>query len=505
MKENLKILFSIGFVFLFSFLALGIFLDTYSQGLLTSEKNVMTVGTIIDQNPKQVTLDVIQNILGETQTDNVNVNSFGFRGGEFSQVKPDNTLRVFLLGGSQVFGTGATSDKTTIPAYIQKYLDEDDNEFTIEIINSGLKGIDSRKELLFLQNMLLGFTPDLIIVYDGLNDLRSGNSSTKIFENWDSMCKIGQENNFDVIIALQPIAGFGNKLLTKDESSYLQNARDYNDNSLIESINQYEKYAENLKNLENCSKGIDLRTVFDNELDSIYIDEAHVSDEGNSIVAKSLLEYILPYISKDTIHNNLTNNKIERTNSEMFSEFTYTMDVIITNFQTKMIPTLSSPSESNIFSQKNKSFEDVFVSTQSQFYENDEISVKINIFSVEDGFSDNRIIKLTTINEKDNSIINNVTYLMTISKDGEKLFTSYFFAEDELFIEIIQKDGEDVKITGERRYEMDALVMNQDSPISISGTFFEEGSSYEFDINLRTIHDTENLIFLNGFYAEISP
>ena len=292
MKENLKILFSIGFVFLFSFLALGIFLDTYSQGLLTSEKNVMTVGTIIDQNPKQVTLDVIQNILGETQTDNVNVNSFGFRGGEFSQVKPDNTLRVFLLGGSQVFGTGATSDKTTIPAYIQKYLDEDDNEFTIEIINSGLKGIDSRKELLFLQNMLLGFTPDLIIVYDGLNDLRSGNSSTKIFENWDSMCKIGQENNFDVIIALQPIAGFGNKLLTKDESSYLQNARDYNDNSLIESINQYEKYAENLKNLENCSKGIDLRTVFDNELDSIYIDEAHVSDEGNSIVAKSLLEYI---------------------------------------------------------------------------------------------------------------------------------------------------------------------------------------------------------------------
>ena len=52
MKENLKILFSIGFVFLFSFLALGIFLDTYSQGLLTSEKNVMTVGTIIDQNPK---------------------------------------------------------------------------------------------------------------------------------------------------------------------------------------------------------------------------------------------------------------------------------------------------------------------------------------------------------------------------------------------------------------------------------------------------------------------
>ena len=34
------------------------------------------------------------------------------------------------------------------------------------------------------------------------------------------MCELGQENNFDVIIALQPIAGFGNKILTKQETEY---------------------------------------------------------------------------------------------------------------------------------------------------------------------------------------------------------------------------------------------------------------------------------------------
>ena len=174
MKENFKILFYIGIVFLSSFLVLGLFLEGYSEGLLTSEKNVITIGAIIDQNPKQVTLDVLQNILGDVQKDEVNINSLGFRGNEFIKIKPDNTFRIFLLGGSQMFGTGATSDDTTIPGYIENYLDPNDYDFTVEIINSGLKGIDSRKELLLLENMLLDFTPDLVIVYDGLNDLRAG-------------------------------------------------------------------------------------------------------------------------------------------------------------------------------------------------------------------------------------------------------------------------------------------------------------------------------------------
>ena len=246
MKENFKIVFCIVLAFLFSFLILGIFLDTYSQGLLTSEKNIITIGAIIDQNPKQITLDVLRNILDDVENDEVNINSLGFRGNEFSEIKPDNTFRIFLLGGSQMFGTGATSDNTTIPGYIEHYLSKNEYEFGIEIINSGLKGVDSRKELLLLENMLLKFSPDLVIVYDGLNDLRAGNSSGNIRDNWNSMCKLGKENNFDVIITLQPIAGFGDKSLTQDELLYLQNGKDYENNSLINSLNQYEEYADNL-------------------------------------------------------------------------------------------------------------------------------------------------------------------------------------------------------------------------------------------------------------------
>ena len=301
MKENLKIVFCLGVVFLSSFFVLGLFLDAYSQGLLTSEKNIISVGGIVNQNPKQVTLDVLQNVLGDVQTDDVNINSLGFRGTEFTEIKPNDTFRIFLLGGSQMFGTGSTSDDTTIPGYLDDYIQKDDYPFTVEIINSGLKGVDTRKELLLLENMLLDFSPDLVIVYDGLNDLRAGNSPTHVLDNWNSMCKLGTQNNFDVIIALQPIAGFGGKSLTQEELLYVQNGKDYENNSLIDSSNQYEMYANNLQKLQDCTNEIDLRSVFDNESKSVYIDEAHVSDKGNSIVANSLLPYLSSNIPEELI------------------------------------------------------------------------------------------------------------------------------------------------------------------------------------------------------------
>ena len=337
MKENFKIIFCIGVVFLSSFLVLGLFLDAYSQGLLTSERNIISIGGIVDQNPKQVTLDVLQNILGDTKIDDVNINSLGFRGDEFEKNKPDNTFRIFLLGGSQIFGTGATSDNTTIPGYLQKYFDRNEESFAIEVINAGLKGIDSRKELLLLQNMILDFRPDLVIVYDGLNDLRAGNSSTDILDNWNSMCELGQKNNFDVMITLQPIAGFGKKSLTEEELRYVQNGKDFKNNSLIESFAHYEIYANSLNKLQNCSNKLDLRYIFDNELESIYIDEAHVSDKGNSIVAESLVSHISSSIPNTLILNQTVYNDNQKLDSDVFSEFEYVVETIFLNFEKKII------------------------------------------------------------------------------------------------------------------------------------------------------------------------
>ena len=63
-------------------------------------------------------------LIPDQSTDSITINGLGFRGDEFSEIKPPNTHRIFMVGGSTMFGAGATSDKTTIPGYTQQFLDE---------------------------------------------------------------------------------------------------------------------------------------------------------------------------------------------------------------------------------------------------------------------------------------------------------------------------------------------------------------------------------------------
>ena len=101
--------------------------------------------------------------------DSITINSLGFRGSEFSEIKQLDTYRIFMVGGSTMFGAGATADETTIPGFTQGFLNERDFGFDIEVINAGIQGADSDSELNLTEQKLRKFNPDLIIVYDGWN------------------------------------------------------------------------------------------------------------------------------------------------------------------------------------------------------------------------------------------------------------------------------------------------------------------------------------------------
>jgi hypothetical protein len=214
------------------------------------------------------------------------------------------------------------------------------------------------------------------------------------------------------------------------------------------------------------------------------------------------LPYLSSNIPEELIQRQSVNEITPRVDSNIFLEFGYVIETLFSNFEKKLMKTPFSTSESDNLIQDPIEFEKITAKTQSQFNENSEISIIIEI-SPQNESENNKIIKITTMNETNDSIIHNVTYLMTITKNGNELFTNYFFAEDELLIQVNHEIDEDIKISGERRYELDALIVDSDIPITISGNFFDLNSTYEFDISLRTIHDPENYIFLNGFYAEI--
>ena len=99
-----------------------------------------------------------------------NINSYGMRGPEISKEKADDVYRVMFIGGSTAFGSGSTSDETTIPGYLQQKFNNENLDKKIEVINAGISGYYSLTEIFYIKNFLLEFEPDLLIVYDGIND-----------------------------------------------------------------------------------------------------------------------------------------------------------------------------------------------------------------------------------------------------------------------------------------------------------------------------------------------
>ena len=469
MNANIKITAFVGIAFFLSFTILAVFLEIYSMGLLTTEKKILDVENIFEQNPKHATIDVLRNFSGESNKDAININSFGFRGDEFSKIKPDRTYRIFVVGSSPVFGYGATSDETTISGFMQKFLNEKDFGFDIEVINSGLQAADSNEELKLVERKLITFSPDLIIIYDGWDDLRSNVSPNGLKENWESICEIGNKNNFDTIIYLQPIAGFGNKSLTKQESEYAKSGKDYSKKPLLESLPVYQNYAKNLSEIKTCTKTFDLRDVFDDQDATIYSDQGHIIDQGNAIVAKSLYNTILPIVLK---------NK-----------------------------------EFNIF--KNEKDSDIVT---APMYDGREIIVNIELLpSNELG---NKKIKVSTYDNTNHEYIQNVTYLLSISKNNENLLGEYFFAQDGILIMDIQPNTESViKVIGEIQYQHNAYVtlgsdyipvldgenLTSVTPIQIIGPIFNTEGIYNFNMELLTIDSRDNWVFgLSGFHSQIT-
>lgn len=285
----------------------------------------------------------------------ININSYGFRGDEISLKKDDNTYRIFVVGGSTVFGIGSTSDQTTIPGYLQGFFDNQDLVKKIEVINAGAGHAASTQEKIMIKHMLIDFNPDLIIAYDGWNDaLRMDiiEEEDKNYENWQTLqnpknklkfgtykfyrtpfviydvffkqfepdntfgvkkkisadeeilqvaeqwknnwidvCNFGKQNNFQTMVILQPELKSGNKILSTSESLI-----EYNEYDMIrlKTLNEMAKSIGEIQNF--CDVAVDWGTAFDGVHEPIFIDAVHMSDSGNKIISKKLFELSLPMI-----------------------------------------------------------------------------------------------------------------------------------------------------------------------------------------------------------------
>lgn len=299
-----------------------------------------------DYSNLEYTEDNIRRNLPNQHLNTVNINSFGFRGAELNLDKIDNEYLIIMVGGSTTFGLGATSDVTTIPAFLEKKIN-DELDFDVSVINAGVIAASSREEVFYVENDLINFEPDLVLIFDGYNDsfnvktsevdknseyqgeikkndvelvikkyfkfLAFPNviyqythdyvqiyyltddvqkeNSQKWLDRWNNICHISKEKDFELIVTVQPMVGTSDREMHDVEKKFLASPKHQ---KTIELLN---RLGDSIDGLE-CNS-IDLRDTFDGINQHVYFSSVHTGDFGNKIIAEKIYEKILPIILKD--------------------------------------------------------------------------------------------------------------------------------------------------------------------------------------------------------------
>jgi lysophospholipase L1-like esterase len=102
----------------------------------------------------------------------VKINKMGFRGPDPLEPKPENSFRIWCVGGSTTFDVWAPDDASTWPAKLQAYLQEAKPDRTIEVINAGIPGEMMNGSRDDFEEHFENTQPDAMVFYHGPNDIR---------------------------------------------------------------------------------------------------------------------------------------------------------------------------------------------------------------------------------------------------------------------------------------------------------------------------------------------
>ena len=109
-------------------------------------------------------------------------NGQGFRyPTEVERKKPAGTYRIFLMGGSAAYGLGGAwphiqrdyavlRDSETISAHLERYLRQSLPARNVEVINAAITSDWTHHHLIYLNQAILNYQPDMVLFLDGFND-----------------------------------------------------------------------------------------------------------------------------------------------------------------------------------------------------------------------------------------------------------------------------------------------------------------------------------------------
>ncbi len=103
----------------------------------------------------------------------LNVNSAGIRSNGVKVARKPNARNIVIwaLGSSELFGIPANKDSQTLPAYLERTLSKNHPDINFTVINHSVIAYRTIQQSILLKFLLLNGKPDLVLLFDGANDI----------------------------------------------------------------------------------------------------------------------------------------------------------------------------------------------------------------------------------------------------------------------------------------------------------------------------------------------
>ena len=116
--------------------------------------------------------------LNAVQSRFINHDPDGFRtNGQAVDESRPGRFTIWMIGSSTLYGAGALADCDTIPARVERTLNDRYPEVAVHVVNLGVPGYVTLQSLLQIKERLVLGTPDLVVAFDGWNDYNKSFSS----------------------------------------------------------------------------------------------------------------------------------------------------------------------------------------------------------------------------------------------------------------------------------------------------------------------------------------
>ncbi|MDO8509362.1 MAG: SGNH/GDSL hydrolase family protein [Nanoarchaeota archaeon] len=112
--------------------------------------------------------------------ENVHLNLDDMRDRDFSIDKPDKTIRIAGLGDSYTFASGIKNVNNSYLKVLENELNSLNNSNRYEVLNFGIPGKDTEDELEILEEKVLKYDPDVIMIGYVLNDFKNVDPTLKL-------------------------------------------------------------------------------------------------------------------------------------------------------------------------------------------------------------------------------------------------------------------------------------------------------------------------------------